>query len=162
MTLSHEQLIHQFYTSFQVKDWKGMQSVYHPDAVFNDPAFTHLSSKEVKAMWHMLVAGSTDLKVMYDHVRVDGDQGHCQWQAWYTFSKTKRPVHNKISASFLFKDGLIIQHHDTFNLWKWSQMALGPVGLLLGWSPWMGHKVKAMARQNLDSFIQKNPNYQEN
>ena len=45
---------------------------------------------------------------------------------------TGRPVHNIIDAQFTFRDGLIVTHIDTFNLWRWSRMALGPKAVALG------------------------------
>jgi len=128
-----EGTIHKLYTSFQIKDWRTMQSCYHEDATFNDPVFQNLNSKEVKAMWHMLAAAAQDLKVIFGDVIASDKTGSCQWQAWYKFSKTGRPVHNIIKARFEFKDGLIFRHDDTFDLWRWSRMALGVPGILLGY-----------------------------
>jgi hypothetical protein len=68
---------------------------------------------------------------------------------------TGRRVHNKIDATFQFQDGKIIRHHDRFNFWKWSFMALGPVGLFLGWSPFIKNKVRKQAAKNLEKFIKK-------
>ncbi len=56
-------------------------------------------------------------------------------------------------SSFQFQDGKIIQHHDSFNFWKWSFMALGPVGLILGWSPLVKNKIQKQAAKNLNKFI---------
>ncbi|MCB0245996.1 MAG: nuclear transport factor 2 family protein, partial [Anaerolineae bacterium] len=63
--------------------------------------------------------------------------------------------HNRIDASFRFQDGKIIQHRDSFSFWRWSSMALGPVGMLLGWSPLVKNKVRRQAAHNLERFIQK-------
>ena len=43
----NEETIHRFYTAFQNLDYKTMQSCYHPDAVFNDPAFGLLDANSV-------------------------------------------------------------------------------------------------------------------
>lgn len=63
----------------------------------------------------------------------------------------------KFYSSFkeLDGDGKIIQHHDDFNFWKWSVMALGPIGLTLGWSPLVKNKVQMQAAKNLETFIRK-------
>ncbi|MCU0419687.1 MAG: nuclear transport factor 2 family protein [Cyclobacteriaceae bacterium] len=156
---SNEKLIHQFYTGFQMKDWRAMQSVYHPEAVFSDPVFRHLTATEAKAMWHMLVAAGTDLRIGYADVHTLNDEGHCRWEAHYTFSRTGRAVHNQIRAQFVFRDGKIYRHTDDFSLWKWSAMALGPVGRWLGWTPLVQGQVRKTARQALRQFCQKNPVY---
>lgn len=148
-----ETLIHTFYSAFQRGDYSTMQSCYHAQAKFSDPVFQNIDSDEVKAMWQMLLTAARDLKVSFQSVKADGDQGSCSWEAWYTFSRTGRPVHNVITARFRFADFKIIEHVDSFNLWKWSAQALGTSGLMLGWSPLVQNKVRATARQSLDKFM---------
>ena len=149
----YEEIIIKFYKDFQGLNFRGMQEAYHPDAEFSDPAFGTLSSKEVKAMWEMLLNRSTDLKISFSKVQSSGDGGKCHWEAWYTFSKTGRLVHNIIDAVFEFKDGMIYRHHDSFDFWRWSRQALGTNGLVLGWTPWLQNKVRNSARKSLMAFI---------
>jgi hypothetical protein len=52
-------------------------------------------------------------------------------RARYTFA-TGRVVHNVIEARFALRDGLIVQHVDSFGFWRWSRQALGPLGLARG------------------------------
>jgi len=155
----NENLIKNFYTAFRNKDWKGMQACYHPDIVFNDPVFQNLKGKEAKAMWHMLASSAKDLVIQFDSIKADEQKGSCHWEAFYPFSRTGRKVHNIIDAKFEFKDGIIINHTDTFSFWRWSRMALGTPGVLLGWSSLIHNKVQQTARVNLDKFIAANPEY---
>lgn len=152
MSRNNEKLIAQFYSAFQRGDYETMQSLYHPEAVFSDPVFTNLSSDQVKSMWEMLLTSAKDLKVEFESVIADQHSGSCFWEAWYTFSKTGRPVHNMIQANFQFKDGLILRHTDSFDLWRWSRMALGLSGTLLGWTPLLQGKIRTMAAKNLAKF----------
>ena len=70
---------------------------------------------------------------------------------------TGRAVHNVIDAGFKFENGLIADHRDSFDLYAWARLALGPVGVLLGWSP-PGHaKCRAQAREGLDEFMAGGP-----
>jgi hypothetical protein len=149
----NEQVIHQFYKAFQAKDFKTMQSLYRDDAGFSDPVFQNLNAKEARAMWQMLISGSTDLKLEYSDVSADDRTGKCTWQAWYTFTSTGRKVHNVIYANFSFRDGRILSHYDKFDFWRWSKMALGTSGLLLGWTPLVLNKVRKTARARLDKFM---------
>lgn len=149
---NNEELIIRFYTAFQTLNYQEMQRSYHDDAEFSDPVFGTLTSQEVKTMWQMLLTRSKDLKIVFSDVQATETTGKCHWEAWYTFSKTGRPVHNIISASFEFKDDQIYRHHDTFSLWRWSRQALGPTGLLLGWTPWVQEKVKGTARKSLSAY----------
>ena len=153
-------IIDQFYTAFQKKDWKSMQALYHDEATFSDPVFQNLTSKEVKAMWHMLLTASKDLELTFTNVSGDDNKGTCRWDAFYSFSRTGRKVHNIITANFVFKQGKIVSHLDHFDLWKWSGMALGWPGKLLGWSPLIKNKIRDMARKNLAKFISEHPEYQ--
>lgn len=152
-------VVEKFYTAFQNKDWEGMLQCYHDDIHFSDPVFPDLKGKRAKAMWHMLVSSSKDLTVTFSDIHTTSEKGSGHWEAIYPFSKTGRTVHNKINAQFIFKDGLILRHKDHFSLWKWSQMALGLSGLLLGWTPFMKKKIQLMAETNLGSFISKNSAY---
>jgi ketosteroid isomerase-like protein len=149
----HEVLITTFYSAFQRGVYAAMQACYHGDAEFGDPVFQNLNSKEVKAMWQMLVTSAKDLKISFSNVKADDQTGSCRWEAWYTFSRTGRPVHNTIEARFQFKDGKIIQHHDSFDFWRWSRQALGMSGLLLGWSQVVKNKVRSTASKSLTKFM---------
>ncbi len=64
-------------------------------------------------------------------------------------------VNNSIDAAFTFRDGLIATHVDTFDLYKWTRMALGMPGVLLGWTPLLQGKVRQMARKGLDHKMRK-------
>ena len=154
-----EELIHTLYTSFQIKDWKTMQSCYHDEATFSDPVFKDLTAREVKAMWHMLAAAAQDLKLLFENVVADQNAGNCRWQAWYTFSRTGRRVHNIIDAHFEFRDGKIFRHTDNFSFWRWSRMSMGVAGWLFGWTPFLRRAVRRSARKALKKFMSEHPGY---
>lgn len=147
----NEQLLHRFYQAFQRRDPAGMAACYHPEATFEDAAF-RLRGPEIGKMWRMLCERGKDLRLTYDNLHADDQQGSATWDARYTFSQTRRPVHNHIQARFTFQDGLIRTHHDQFSFWRWSRQALGPIGWLLGWSKFLQNKVRATAAQNLAGY----------
>jgi hypothetical protein len=149
-----EKLIERFYTAFQNKNYREMQDLYHPDATFYDPVFQDLSAREVKGMWQMLVTSARDLEISHGKVSVNENRGRCEWQAWYTFTATGKKVHNIIRADFEFRDEMIFRHKDHFDFWRWSRMALGIPGLLLGWSPVIRNKVRTSAKSRLYKFLQ--------
>jgi len=132
-----------------------MGACYHPGVIFFDPVFGQLQGEAVTAMWHMLCARARDLEITFTNVQADDATGRARWEARYCFSKTGRPVHNLIQAAFLFREGRIIRHTDTFNFWHWARMALGPVGVLLGWTPILQHAIRKEALRNLQEFMQK-------
>jgi len=155
--MNHYELITKFYSAFQQRDWKTMHSCYHPEVTFYDPAFRDLNSKEARAMWHMLCLNAKDFELNFNSIEVAGDKGSCHWEANYSFSKTGRMVNNKIKAAFTFKDGLIFDHRDEFDLWRWSGMALGTMGTLLGWSPFTQNKINDNALKSLKKFMTEHP-----
>jgi len=151
----NEALIHRFYTCFQARDAGGMQACYHPEATFRDPAFGELDAARAIAMWHMLCARAADLDIQCSGVRADDVEGSAQWAAIYTFTQTGRRVYNQIDARFVFRDGLIVRHEDSFSFWRWSRQALGPVGLLLGWTPLLRKRVRATANRQLARYMRE-------
>ncbi len=152
MSLSHTELVSRYFSAFQRCDGAAMGACYHPNATFRDPAF-ELSGAEVGAMWRMLCSRSSDLRIEFSNVKADAMSGSADWNAWYAFSRTGRRVHNVVHSQFRFADGLIIEQIDTFDFWRWSRQALGPVGFAMGWSDMLQGKVRATARQSLDTFI---------
>lgn len=149
--------INKLYSSFASADAEGMVSCYHEEAVFRDPAFGELQREEVKNMWRMLLERSKgELQIQYGNVKADEHSGSANWQADYTFGKTRRKVHNEVEASFEFKDGLIFRHTDRFNIWKWSRQALGLPGLLLGWTHFMQKGIQKQTRGLLNHYMSKN------
>lgn len=156
-----EQLIEKFYTSFQQKNWKEMQGCYDNEVTFSDPVFQHLKRKEVFAMWHMLVTAGKDLTLSFKNIKANDNSGSCAWDAHYSFSRTGRKVHNIITAEFKFSNGKIIEHRDSFDLWRWSRLALGTSGIFLGWSPIVQNKIRGIAHSSLNKFIAEHPEYKD-
>ena len=151
----NEALIRRFYEAFARGDGAAMAACYAPDVHFSDPVFTDLRGARGGAMWKMLTGRAADLKVEASDFRADDRAGSAHWEAWYTFSATGRAVHNVIEARFEFRDGLIVRHADTFDFWRWTRMALGLPGVLLGWSPIVQNKVRGQAAKGLDAFVAK-------
>ena len=141
--------IERFYGAFARKDGDAMAACYAPDVRFSDPAFGELRGAEAGDMWRMLTGRAQDLVVTL----AEHDETTAHWLADYTFAATGRKVHNDVRATFAFDaDGLITEHDDHFSFHAWSRQALGPPGLLLGWTPLLRGKVRSQARQGLADF----------
>lgn len=141
--------IHRFYEAFSRRDHATMGACYAENARFSDPVFPALDSAGARAMWRMLLTSGTDLRITYVVEEETSTWGRCRWEAWYTFSRTGRPVHNVVRSTFELQDGLIVRQRDRFSFWKWSRQALGATGVLLGWSPLVRNKVRAAAAAGL-------------
>lgn len=139
---SNDDVIVRFYESFASGDAEAMAGCYHQEVHFHDPVFQDLNGPEVMKMWRTLLSRSDDLEITLGDHGSAGESGSAHWSAVYTFSQTGRLVHNEIDATFRFRDGLIIDHVDQFDLWKWSRMALGMPGVLLGWSPLVQGRIR--------------------
>lgn len=151
-----KEIMQSFYDAFKAHDATTMSALYHPNITFNDPVFQDLNQKEVQGMWNMLIERSNgNLDIEYHSLIGDDSVAQCTWEAKYQFSKTKRDIHNVIHATMEFKEGLIINHTDHFNLWRWSKMALGTSGYLLGWSPIVRNKVRKMAKSSLKAYLDR-------
>lgn len=146
-----------FYDAFSILDANTMISCYHDDIVFKDPAFGFLEGERAKAMWQMLCESQKgkDFKVVFSDIESNVNEGIAHWEAFYTFSKTGRKVHNKIDAKFEFKDGLIIKHTDDFNLHQWASQAMGIKGLIIGRTGYFSRKLKTQTNYLLDRYIKE-------
>jgi hypothetical protein len=106
-------------------------------------------------MWRMLTERGADLEIVFSGIEADDTRGKAHWEATYTFSATGRKVHNVIDATFRFEDGLIREHQDVFDFYAWTRMALGPMGVLLGWSGFLQNKVRDQAETGLQKWESK-------
>lgn len=149
MSPTHHELIERFYTAFQQRDAEAMAACYADDVVFSDPVFGELRGDEARDMWRMLVARAQNFSLVFDGVDADERTGRAHWVATYLFTQTGREVVNRIDARFVFRDGRIVEHRDSFDLWLWSRQALGVKGTLLGWSPLVKRAIRAQAKKGL-------------
>lgn len=147
--------IQDFYAALGRCDAESMITLYAPDVEFSDPVFPALRGDEARAMWRMLCARAKDFSVEASDISADDHQGAARWEAHYTFSKTGRRVLNRIAARFEFRDGKVIRHQDTFDLWAWAGMALGLKGRLLGWSPPVQAAIRKQADDGLRAFLRQ-------
>lgn len=147
------QLLHTFYSAFQRRDADTMARCYAASAHFSDAVFTDLNGPEVTAMWRMLTGRAKDFSLEFDSIEADDQQGRAHWVARYTFAATGKPVINDIQAAFRFRDGLIVDHKDSFDLYRWSSQALGASGRLLGWTPFMQKALRRKAAKGLAEFM---------
>jgi ketosteroid isomerase-like protein len=156
VTTPNEALIERFYAAFAARDGAGMAACYAPDVSFSDPVFPDLEGEEAGAMWRMLTARANDLRIELREHEAGDERGSARWIAHYTFTQTGRSVVNDVRASFRFAGGLIVEHRDEFDFHRWARQALGPVGLVLGWTPLLRASVRRRARAGLEQFRVEN------
>ena len=129
-----------------------MAACYAENVQFSDPAFTDLRGRDAGDMWRMLTARAQNFSLTFDSVQADDEQGSARWVATYLFSKTGNTVVNHIQANFRFVDGKIVEHRDSFDLWRWARQALGTKGLLLGWTPLVQGAIRKQAMAGLRAW----------
>ncbi len=151
----NEQLLKDYYTAFQNRDAQSMASYYHEQAQFDDPAFGKLNRDEVALMWQMLCRSSKDLRVKFQLKHVDETSARVDWEAFYSYGKSKRKVHNQVKASFKFQDDKILYHNDLFSLWKWARQAMGSIGLFIGWTKFFRNRLQQQSNDMLQRFLAK-------
>ncbi len=178
-------VVERFYDALSRRDGDAMAACYDPEVVFEDPAFGELHGADAGDMWRMLCARSSDLRIDYTILEVVGDvprqitdrttnetadhgadevSDHAQgsvvrtnWVAHYSFGSSGRPVRNDITATMRIRDSLIVDHRDSFDLWKWSSQALGLPGRIFGWSPLFHRRVRATAIGGLRRYQSTGP-----
>jgi ketosteroid isomerase-like protein len=155
MTDPNAALIQRFYEAFQHSDAEAMAACYAPDIEFSDPVFGVLRGREAGDMWRMLLARAAEFSLAFDNIKSVGQTATANCVATYRFSQTGRLVVNRINSRFVIRDGLIIEHHDSFDLWTWSRQALGFKGLLLGWTSFVQNRIRAQAANGLRAYRQQ-------
>jgi len=145
-------IIEKFYQAFAQRDWKTMQACYHKDVVFEDPAFGVLKGADAHKMWKMLCEQGKDLNVIPSNIKCTETSGSANWEAYYTFSKTGKKVHNIVAARFEIKEGLISKHTDEFDLHKWASQALGFTGRIIGGTAFFKRKMNAQTKSLLRKY----------
>jgi ketosteroid isomerase-like protein len=154
--MTNNELITTFYQAFANQDAEAMVACYAPDVVFEDPAFGRLEGKDAHDMWRMLMLrGGGATEVSFGDVWSEGERASTDWMARYNYGPKGRMVINEVHAEFVIKDGKIVNHLDTFNLYRWARQALGLNGLLLGWSAFFKARMHETTRGLLDSYQAK-------
>ncbi len=148
-------LIESFYNSFKAMNPDAMVQAYHDKIAFKDPAFGVLMGKDAKDMWKMLCNRSADLRIEFSDIRADEETASARWEAWYTFSKNGRKIHNIIDAKFKFQDNLIIWHQDNFDIHSWASQAFGFMGKLIGGSEYFQKGLQKKTLKMLKRFQEK-------
>jgi ketosteroid isomerase-like protein len=145
-------LVVRFYEAFQKLDAVTMARCCADDIVFSDPAFGTLRGEAARDMWRMLTQRAQGFSLTFSDVAADDHVGRARWTASYVFTKTGRTVVNRIDARFVFRNGLIAEHRDSFDLWRWARQALGVKGVVLGWTPFVQRAIRAQARKSLNAY----------
>lgn len=157
MVHPNAELISRFYQAFQQLDAETMAACYAEDVHFSDPAFGDLRGRDAGDMWRMLAARAQNFSLTFDSVQADDRQGSARWVATYLFSQTGHTVVNHIQANFRFAGGKIVEHRDSFDLWRWARQALGTKGLLLAWTPLVQGAIRKQAMAGLRAWQASRP-----
>ena len=144
-------VIRELYEALDRHDGEAMARLYAPDGRFKDPAFGELSGAEAGDMWRMLTGRAEDLKRRARRALGRGRHGHRPLDRHATRSARAGRWSTTSTPRFRFRDGLIVEHEDSFSFWRWARQALGPAGLMLGLPP-MNRLVRRRAREDLAEF----------
>ncbi len=157
---TNKALIIEFYSAFQKRDAKKMAQCYHEQIAFSDPAFGTLNGPEAALMWKMLCRSAKDLRLEYQILSVSDTNAKVRWEAFYTYGKNKRKVHNKVKAVLEFADDKIIRHKDNYSLWKWAAQTMGLNGIIIGGASFFKKRLQKQSREMLQRFLSKQENKQ--
>jgi hypothetical protein len=141
-----------FYEAFAKRDGESMIALYDEGSNFFDPVFQNLKSSDAKDMWRMLCQQSADLRVDFTVTSSNEQTATVLWNAYYTFTKTGRKVHNRVQSELVIEGGKIVSQKDRFSFWRWSMQAFGMVGVFLGWTPIFRRMVHRSALASLRNY----------
>lgn len=148
----HINLLERFYVALQRSDIAAVEDCYAPDVVYSDPVFGELRGERALAMWAMFFSRDKPLRVTFSDLWANDTIGSGQWEARYVFTRSGREVCNIIDSRFRFAADRIVEHRDTFSVYRWASMALGPVGRLVGWAPPLRSALHKESARMLDRF----------
>jgi hypothetical protein len=155
MTHPNAMLIDRLFTALTEHQPDTIASCYHPDASFEDIAFRLRGRGEIHDMWRMICLGGSEIVATYEILQADENTARVRLVDDYKFGKDKRRVVNVIDSRFAFRDGLIVEHHDTCDPRAWGAAALGGVpGFIAGRVPFVR---RFMAGMKLKKFLREHP-----
>ncbi len=148
-------LIQTLYVAIQNADLEGIIACYAKDAYFEDIAFQRRGKSEIFEMWQLVCHSRPRVTIDFDAIAADDQKGTGRWMATYMFGKTdKKPgrrVDNTLTSEFVFRDDLIIAHHDRCHAMAWAVQAIPfPVSLLVGSITPLR---RYLAKRRLEKFI---------
>lgn len=152
MTPSPREVLEHYFAALTQRDTAAIAALYSDTARFHDPVFPVLNADEVRGMWRMLLR-APDLQINAWVDRADNLAAEGRWEAHYDFGPSRRRVVNRIRTRIEVEQGCIQVQVDQFDFWRWSRMALGPLGWALGWTGWLRERVQRQARARLDRFL---------
>ena len=150
-------LIDRFYSAFARKDARRWPPATRPMRTSHDPSFrTCTATRRACGGCGSCERGLRPQAVEHSE-RAQPRPTPARRTGWPTTPSPGQPaVRSNVDRGELrFKNGLIAEHRDDFDLWRGrARRALGPVGLLAGWSPpAVQNKVRGQARDNLRAFM---------
>ena len=125
------------YAAIHDADLTAIAACYDERAYFQDIAFRRRGKEAIMEMWRYVCHGKPEVSIDADGIVADGRTGSGRWRAKYMFGKTAtrpgRPVDNSVTSTFVFRDGLIVEHRDRCDAMAWARQALPfPVSLAAG------------------------------
>lgn len=147
--MNSKEIAIKFYDAFSVANIDVLKQLYDKKLIFNDNIFVNLDYNETISMWSSLLVGNKNMSIKYEIKKYSEKYVEVEWIADYLFTSTNRNVKNIILAKMEIDQGKIINHKDNFDFYKWSQMAFGITGVLIGWTSFFKNKVRTEAYNKL-------------
>jgi ketosteroid isomerase-like protein len=152
-------LIDRLFTALNRHDHQAMADCYADDATFHDIAYDLREKRRIHDMWRMICEGESHIQVKIGNIDANDREGTAAIVDEYDFGRTKddpgKPVVNRITSRFVFRDGRVAKQVDDCDPRAWAEMAIGgPVG-------WIAGRVRLLrslkARWILYQFVRRHP-----
>jgi len=148
-------VLNTFLRALAQRDVEAMIRCYTTTATYHSPIFPQVEGDTLTATWQWFCAKAPDLTMVVDEQAFEANTARVQWTATYTFPKTGRPVVQVTDSIFVFEGPQLCRHEDRFDLHRWSHMALGPLGRVLGGRRWLQRSLQRAAAERVARFQER-------
>jgi ketosteroid isomerase-like protein len=145
--------------------YQGMQQCLDENVTFSDMAYNEgITGKKVFAMWHWFCTKQpAPVRVTFapSKTREQGGVVIVVYRAEYVFgydpndSSKGKPIDYTVTAILTITNGKITDHKDFADIEVWATQAMGAGVAAISSTPAFKDKLRGMAEQSLDAFIEK-------
>lgn len=123
------------FTGLAVLDPEIVDRHYTDLSCIHHPILGRITGLELKTAWTSLLSHKFDLALHYNICFVTTSTAEVEWSLRHRHPETGRIILLDGTTQLVFRNNLVIWHHDSFSLRDWFRQALGWKGILLSLVP---------------------------
>lgn len=124
-----------FYRTFNSATWRGVQGVYHPQAVFTDPIHRLEGVEFIAAYFRDMSENLISCEFEFTHSLEQGDEAYLCWVMHYRHRRLNggAPLALPGMSRLRFSGDKIIEHEDRYDMGAMVYEQLPVMGALVRW-----------------------------